>query len=505
MQSNAPMPSPVILRADGLTKEFRGFYAVREVRLEVRRGTIHALIGPNGAGKTTCFNLLTKFLTPTHGQIFYDDAEITDKKPADVARLGMVRSFQISAVFGHLTVLENVRIALQRERGNSFDFWRSEKVLDAFDDRAMALLEDVGLAEFAAETAVNLPYGRKRALEIATTLALDPRMLLLDEPTAGMGHEDIARVAALIRKVGGRSHGADGRAQSRRRRRPVGHHHRARPRPRHRRRRLRVRIQRPLRCRSLHGGRSWLRRSPPPPGRKAGPPAISSSRWARLHAWYGELHILHGVDFDVRGGEVVTLLGRNGAGKTTTLKSIMGMIDKRTGSITLAGTQLIGLPSNRIARLGIAICPEERGIFASLDVEENLLLPPVVRDGGLSVEAIFELFPNLRERLDSRGTNLSGGEQQMLAIGRILRTGARLLLLDEPTEGLAPVIVQQIGGILRTLKAKGFTILLVEQNFRFAATVADRHYVMEHGRVVDMIPNDQLAANMTKLSSYLGV
>jgi branched-chain amino acid transport system ATP-binding protein len=224
-----------------------------------------------------------------------------------------------------------------------------------------------------------------------------------------------------------------------------------------------------------------------------------------LHAWYGESHILHGVDFDVRGGEVVTLLGRNGAGKTTTLKSIMGMVGKRTGSVTLAGTQLIGLPSNRIARLGIAICPEERGIFSSLNVEENLLLPPVVRAGGLSVEAIFELFPNLRERLDSRGTNLSGGEQQMLAIGRILRTGARLLLLDEPTEGLAPVIVHQIGEILRTLKAKAFTILLVEQNFRFAATVADRHCVMEHGRVVDMIPNDQLAANMTKLNAYLGV
>jgi branched-chain amino acid transport system ATP-binding protein len=224
-----------------------------------------------------------------------------------------------------------------------------------------------------------------------------------------------------------------------------------------------------------------------------------------LHAWYGESHILHGVDFDVRGGEVVTLLGRNGAGKTTTLKSIMGMVGKRTGSVTLAGTQLIGLPSNRIARLGIAICPEERGIFSSLNVEENLLLPPVVRAGGLSVEAIFELFPNLRERLDSRGTNLSGGEQQMLAIGRILRTGARLLLLDEPTEGLAPVIVHQIGEILRTLKAKAFTVLLVEQNFRFAATVADRHCVMEHGRVVDMIPNDQLAANMTKLNAYLGV
>jgi branched-chain amino acid transport system ATP-binding protein len=239
-----------------------------------------------------------------------------------------------------------------------------------------------------------------------------------------------------------------------------------------------------------------------PPSRPAGDVLLGV---ADLHAWYGESHILHGADFDIRGGEVVTLLGRNGAGKTTTLKSIMGMIAKRSGSINFRGRELIGLPSNRIARLGLAICPEERGIFASLDVEENLLLPPVVRAGGLSVEAIFELFPNLRERLDSRGTNLSGGEQQMLAIGRILRTGARLLLLDEPTEGLAPVIVQQIGGILRALKSQGFTILLVEQNFRFAATVADRHCVMEHGRVVDMIPNDQLAANMTKLSAYLGV
>ena len=224
-----------------------------------------------------------------------------------------------------------------------------------------------------------------------------------------------------------------------------------------------------------------------------------------LNAWYGESHILHGVDFGVHRGEVVTLLGRNGAGKTTTLKSIMGMVDKRAGSVVLEGHQLIGLPSNRIARLGIAICPEERGIFASLNVGENLLLPPVVRSGGLSTEAIFELFPNLRERLASRGTHLSGGEQQMLAIGRILRTGAHLLLLDEPTEGLAPVIVQQIGHTLRTLKGSGFTILLVEQNFRFAATVADRHYVMEHGRVVDMIRNDELAVNMEKLKAYLGV
>ena len=224
-----------------------------------------------------------------------------------------------------------------------------------------------------------------------------------------------------------------------------------------------------------------------------------------LNAWYGESHILHGMDFDIGDGEVVTLLGRNGAGKTTTLKSIMGMVGRREGSIKFKNTQLIGLPSNRIAREGIAFCPEERGIFASLDVEENLMLPPQVAPGGLSVQQVFELFPNLRERLRSQGTKLSGGEQQMLAIGRILRTGARLLLLDEPTEGLAPVIVQQIGRTLARLKQQGFTILLVEQNFRFAQTVADRHYIVEHGRVVDMVPGAELEANLGRVHEYLGV
>src|SRR5205809_1714897 len=224
-----------------------------------------------------------------------------------------------------------------------------------------------------------------------------------------------------------------------------------------------------------------------------------------LQAWYGESHVLHGATFEVLPGEVVTLLGRNGAGKTTTLKSIMGIVGQRTGSVRYEGRDVIGLSSDRIARLGIALCPEERGIFSSLNVQENLLLPPKVRSGGLDLESIFELFPNLKERLSSQGTKLSGGEQQMLAIGRILRTGAHLLLLDEPTEGLAPVIVQQIGATIRRLKAERFTIVLVEQNFRFAATVADRHHVMEHGRVVDMIPNRALASRMDTLHEYLGV
>ncbi len=226
----------------------------------------------------------------------------------------------------------------------------------------------------------------------------------------------------------------------------------------------------------------------------------------KLEAWYGESHILHGVNFDVREGEVVTLLGRNGAGKTTTLKSIMGIVGNRTGSVRFEGRELIGMSSDRIARAGIAFCPEERGIFASLGVEGNLLLPPQVRPGGLTLDQIFTLFPNLKERPgSSQGTKLSGGEQQMLAIARILRTGARLLLHDDPTEGLARVIIQQIGKTIRSLKEQGFTILLVEQNFRFASTVADRYYVMEHGRIIDQFANSELEANVEKLHDYLGV
>jgi len=235
----------------------------------------------------------------------------------------------------------------------------------------------------------------------------------------------------------------------------------------------------------------------------AGTPVLSVEN---LEAWYGESHILHGINFNVNAGEVVTLLGRNGAGKTTTLKSVMGIIGKRTGSIRFNGQDIIRTSSDKIARMGVAFCPEERGIFASLDVRENLLLPPVVRSGGLSLDQIFNLFPNLKERLNSQGTKLSGGEQQMLAIARILRTGARFLMLDEPTEGLAPVIIQQIGHTIARLKSEGFTILLVEQNFRFASTVADRFfYIVEHGKIIDGFANSELQANMDKLHTYLGV
>jgi len=221
--------------------------------------------------------------------------------------------------------------------------------------------------------------------------------------------------------------------------------------------------------------------------------------------FYGDFPALRDISFEIGSGECLALLGRNGAGKTTTLKSVMGIIGKRTGSIRFGDQDITRTSSDRIARMGVAFCPEERGIFASLDVRENLLLPPVVRAGGLSLDQIFDLFPNLKERLNSQGTKLSGGEQQMLAIARILRTGARFLMLDEPTEGLAPVIIQQIGHTIARLKKEGFTILLVEQNFRFAATVADRYYIVEHGKVIDGFANSDLQANMDKLHTYLGV
>ena len=224
-----------------------------------------------------------------------------------------------------------------------------------------------------------------------------------------------------------------------------------------------------------------------------------------LHAFYGESHILHGVNFSVKKGEVVTLLGRNGAGRTTTLKSILGLVGRRAGNIEVNGNNIVAWPTHKIAHLGIGYCPEERGIYSSLSCEENLMLPPKVRDGGMGVDEIYRMFPNLKERRSSQGTRLSGGEQQMLAVARILRTGAELLLLDEITEGLAPVIVKELGRMITTLKSRGFTIVMVEQNFRFAAPLADRHYVMEHGKIVEMVNKDELASKTDMLHEYLGV
>ncbi len=492
--------SDTILETRGLTKEFKGFVAVSDVNLKVVRGTIHALIGPNGAGKTTCFNLLTKFLTPTRGQILFNGEDITRDTPEHIARRGIVRSYQISSVFPHLTVLENVRIALQRPTGLSFQFWRSERSLDHLNERAHG---PAGPGRPAARShrapTVSLPYGRKRALEIATTLAMEPELMLLDEPTQGMGHEDVARVTELIKQV------AAGRTVL-----MVEHNMnvvssiadtitvlRAAP--------CSPKARTP-RCRGTR--RSWRPTwaRPTRSSKGSGTDMATALEIKNLHAWYGESHILHGVDLHVNQGEVVTLLGRNGAGRTTTLRAIMGLTGARKGSIKVNGTETIGMPTHRIAHLGIGYCPEERGIFASLSCEENLLLPPrVAAEGGMSIDEIYAMFPNLKERAKSQGTRLSGGEQQMLAVARILRTGAHLLLLDEISEGLAPVIVAKLGEMIRMLKAKGYTIVMVEQNFRFAAPLADRFYVMEHGRIVETFAAAQLREKEATLHELLGV
>jgi branched-chain amino acid transport system ATP-binding protein len=224
-----------------------------------------------------------------------------------------------------------------------------------------------------------------------------------------------------------------------------------------------------------------------------------------LHAWYGESHILHGINFSVKAGEVVTLLGRNGAGRTSTLRAILGLTGKRTGSIRIQGHEVIHLPTHQIAHLGIGYCPEERGIFSTLTAQENLLLPPVIADTGMSIQEIYEMFPNLYERRNSPGTRLSGGEQQMLALARILRTGASILLLDEITEGLAPVIVQKLAQVVKTLRNKAYTIILVEQNFRFTESLADRHFVVEHGQIVETVLGSELSEKTALLNSYLGV
>ena len=488
-----------ILETHELTKEFKGFVAVNKVNLKVRRGQIHALIGPNGAGKTTCFNLLTKFLTPTSGRIVFDGTDITAEAPAHIARRGVIRSFQISAVFPHLSVLENVRVALQRKLGTSFSFWRTERTLDALNGRAIELLDAVDLGKYAAIPAVELSYGRKRALEIATTLAMDPKLMLLDEPTQGMGLEDVDRIRALIKKVSADrtilmvEHNMSVVASHRR------HDHRAATRRDAGRRAVRAGVEEPGGDRGLHGQRA---------DRVAGGALTMAQRFLEirdLHAWYGESHVLHGVNFHVDEGEVVTLLGRNGAGRTSTMRAILGLTGSRKGSVKVKGNETIGMATHRIARLGLGYCPEERAIFSSLSAEENLMLPPTLGAGGMSVEQIYTMFPNLKERAASQGTRLSGGEQQMLAVARILRTGAKLLLLDEISEGLAPVIVQKLAEMVLSLRKQGYTIVMVEQNFRFAAPLADRFMVMEHGQVIQEFTQAELPQRMDRLHEYLGV
>ena len=362
-----------VLSAQGLVKRFGGFRAVDGVSLALREGSIHALIGPNGAGKTTCFNLLTKFLSPDEGEIRYRGRDITSLAPEQIARLGIVRSFQISAVFLGLTVLQNMRVALMRQHGDGMRFWRSRRSVDRFNARALELLAAVGLDDQADTIAALLPYGRKRALEIAMTLALDPEIMLLDEPMAGLGQEDVARIAALIRRV-----------SAKRSILMVEHN-------------LSVVADLSDTITVLARGAVLAQGDYAAVSRDER--VITTCMGAqesalmlsinKLNAWYGESHVLHGVDIEVRRGELVTILGRNGAGKTTTLRAIAGILDKRSGSIRLNDQETIDMAPHRIPRLGVVYCPEERAVFRSLSVTENLMLPPRLADGGMTLDEIY--------------------------------------------------------------------------------------------------------------------
>ena len=491
-------PSTALLRTRALTKEFRGFAAVQGVDLDVAEGSVHALVGPNGAGKTTLFNLLTGFLTPTSGTIHLGDRDITGLSSEQIVHLGVARSFQITSLFDQMSLRRPRRARprrADRARLPVLAVRRSRCASSA--DRAMDLLEQVGLADRAGVLAGSLAYGQKRALELALALALDPRLLLLDEPTAGMGVEDVDRTIALVKRVASGPHRRARRPQHARRRLARRPGDRAAVRRRARRGPLRAGAHRRTGHHGLPGHRGW--RAPwlsrPTASRCAGcPPGTARRRPCATST------------STVGHGEVVTLVGRNGAGKTTLLRSVMGLHRHCHGPWCSTATTSSRLNPDARARRGLGWVPDDRGIYASLSVEENLLLPPVTRpESAWSLEQVYDEFPVLRERADFPGTRLSGGEQQMLAMARVLRSGATLLLLDEPSEGLAPVIVQRIGEIIRTIKAQGTSVLLVEQNVTFAATVADRHHLLAQGRVVESLDNDEFRARREELLDHLGM
>ena len=520
-----------ILQISGVKKSFKGYKAVDVKSVEVERHTIHALIGPNGAGKTTLQNIISGSLRPDAGSILLNGREIAGSAPHLMARLGMVRSFQISSGFWGMSVLDNVRCALVAKERGFWAFWRSAMSLSGHDAKAMELLAPVGLDRLANTLAGDLPYGKKRALELVCTLALEPELMLLDEPTQGMGHEDEGPMIELIREAAkgrtvlivehnmkvveslcdritvlrGGSVLAEGTYSEVRANPAVVEAYlgsaeassqeaqaiRTAPEPK------------------AHGANSlaasgaavWLGK--PIFGRQA-PSKPKALDVSGLSAWYGEAQALRSIAFNANAGECVVLAGRNGAGRTTSLRSIMGLA-KREGSVRVNGVEASKLASHQVAALGVGYCPEERGIFSELTCQENLLLLPKAGPAGMSLEEVYELFPPLLSRKDAPGTKLSGGEQQMLALGRILLAGAPLLLLDEISEGLAPVIVQTLAVAIGKLKARGYTIVLVEQNLRFAAPLADRIYVLEAGSVVLEATQAQYQECKTEIESLLEV
>ena len=479
-----------ILQVRNLHKSYGAVMATRDLSLDVRPGEVHALIGPNGAGKTTLMRQLSGQVAPDRGEILFHGRDITRLPVHRRAHLGLGRSFQITQVFDHLTVEDNLALAVQARMGHSFRFWRDVRRDARILVPTRAALARCGLEERARESAGSLSHGEKRQLDMGMALAGDPSLLLMDEPMAGMGPGGAVKMTELIRSLKGKvslllvEHDMDAVFS------------------------LADRITVLLRGGPGHGlaGRDPLR--PLRPGglpRRGGMPVLTLRD---VTAFYGNSQALYGIDFSMQAGEVVTLLGRNGMGKTTVVRAIMGLVPVAGGSIVFEGRDIRNLPSHEIARRGFGLVPEGRQVFGNLTVRENLLVTAANHarsDAPYTLDHVLALFPKLADRLGNYGNQLSGGEQQMLAIGRALMTNPKVLILDEATEGLAPLVRREIWWALRTLKERGESILVIDKNLGALLGIADRHHVLQKGTVVWRGSSSELAADASVQGRYLGV
>ncbi len=477
-----------MLEVRGVSKAFGSLIAVRDVSLTVARGELRAIIGPNGAGKTTFFNLITGFFPPSAGEIVFDGRPVTGLSAQQRVKLGMGRTFQVTEIFPELTVRENVRIAVEVGAGYGLRPWLGQDAAEAVRREVGRVVALAGLATKADRLVGEMAHGDQRAAEIAMALALKPRLLLLDEPTAGMGDQETYQIAGLIRRL---------HRDSRYTIVLIEHD-------------MRVVFQLADRITVLDQGRFLAEGTPADiagqsrrAGGLSGTGGMNALEVGGINTYYGKSHILHDVSITVQEGCVTTLLGRNGAGKTTTLRSIMGLTPPRAGEITVFGQRTTGLPPFRVAGLGVGYVPEGRRIFPNLTVEENLRVP-LERPGPWTIPRVFQVFPRLAERRQNKGRQLSGGEQEMLSIARALLLNPRLLVLDEPSQGLAPLIVREVFRIIAEMRRDGMTVLLVEQNARMSLDVADFAYVLDNGEIVHAGPAAELAADDARVQALAG-
>jgi ABC-type branched-subunit amino acid transport system ATPase component len=487
-------PIAPLLETRSVGKSFGALAAVSQANLSVEAGKVHSIIGPNGAGKTTLFNLLVGVFPPTSGKILFEGRDISSLKLYERARIGIGRSYQVTSIFPELSVHENVRLAVQSRGRYNFSLFRSAASLSEFIDRADAVLEEMGLLEFRDQVAATIPYGSQRSLDVAIALATGPKLLLLDEPTSGMSPDD-------TRNRTGRAdfpevHRHPDRAPHEGRHVDLRYHHGSQPGP-------------------DPGRGSAVRNS----AQRGGPPRLSGRRQKRMglrppllqlediHTFYGKSHIIQGVSFNVQAQECVALLGRNGAGKTTTLRSVIGLVPPRGGRIVFNGKPINGLKPHEISRRGIGYVPEDRQIFASLTVLENLTISiqPKRAAGPWNLDRVFAVLPSLADRRKNRGSQLSGGEQQMLSIARALMTNPEILLLDEPSEGLAPLIVEKLLEMIQSLKQGGLTIVLVEQDVEATRGVADRYCILQQGQLVYQGDHAEFWSRPELQEKFLGV